>query len=96
MLCVVTLLNTPDVECQLLLELQKPSTRLEERVYTLLEGSPHVIHPNVELTQFEQECLESLLLDEALERRNDLAKIRALQSYQAAKQRRQNRIRSKK
>ncbi|CAG0889135.1 unnamed protein product [Darwinula stevensoni] len=31
---------------------KKPSTRLEERVYTLLEGSPHVIHPNVELTQY--------------------------------------------
>lgn len=34
-------------------------------------------------------------LKEALERRKDLAKSRALQSYQEAKARRQNKIKSK-
>lgn len=48
-----------------------------------------------ELTPAEQEALSSMSLKEALERRKELAKSRALQSYQEAKARRQNKIKSK-
>lgn len=49
-----------------------------------------------ELTQAEQEAMSSMSLKEALERRKELARSRVLQSYQEAKARRQNKIKSKK
>lgn len=48
-----------------------------------------------ELTPAEEEAMKSMSLKEALERRKELAKSRALQSYQEAKARRQNKIKSK-
>lgn len=48
-----------------------------------------------ELTQAEQEAMKSMSLKEALERRKELARMKALQSYQEAKARRQNKIKSK-
>nr|SVE75839.1 EOG090X08JJ [Daphnia hispanica] len=73
----------------------KPKTPLEQQISELLRGNQHVQAENEELTPAEKESLSSMSLKEALERRKDLAKSRALQSYQEAKARRQNKIKSK-
>nr|SVE74266.1 EOG090X08JJ [Daphnia barbata] len=73
----------------------KPKTPLEEQISQLLSGSKHVQAENEELTPAEKQALSSMSLKEALERRKELAKSRALQSYQEAKARRQNKIKSK-
>nr|SVE73640.1 EOG090X08JJ [Daphnia atkinsoni] len=73
----------------------KPKTPLEQQISDLLRGNKHVQAENEELTPAEKEALTSMSLKEALERRKDLAKSRALQSYQEAKARRQNKIKSK-
>ena len=48
------------------------------------------------LSEAERRALAAMSLDEALERRRQLAKHRALLSYQEAKHRRQNKIKSRK
>nr|SVE86835.1 EOG090X08JJ [Daphnia similis] len=73
----------------------KPKTPLEQQIIELLRGNKHVQAENEELTPAEKEALTSMSLKEALERRRELAKSRALQSYQEAKARRQNKIKSK-
>lgn len=73
----------------------KPTTPLEQQISELLKGSKHVQDEDQELTQAETEALSSMSLQEALERRKELARSRALQSYQEAKARRQNKIKSK-
>nr|CAG4642610.1 EOG090X08JJ [Evadne anonyx] len=74
----------------------KPRTPLEQQISELLSGSKHVQQDNEPLTPAEEEAMASMSLKEALERRKDLARIRVLQSYQEAKARRQNKIKSKK
>nr|CAG4641809.1 EOG090X08JJ [Eurycercus lamellatus] len=74
----------------------KPTTPLEQQISALLKGNKHVQADNEELTPAEQEALSSMSLKEALERRKELARSRVLQSYQEAKARRQNKIKSKK
>ncbi|CAG0893104.1 unnamed protein product, partial [Cyprideis torosa] len=75
----------------------EPSSALERRVSAILSDSPHVMSaPGQELTPFEEECLRAMSLEEQIERRDELAKMKALQSYQAAKARRRNKIKSKK
>ena len=49
-----------------------------------------------ELSKIEQKCLEGLTVREAMERKRELAKIRALQTYQEQKFRRMKKIKSKK
>nr|SVE84338.1 EOG090X08JJ [Daphnia pulex] len=73
----------------------KPKTPLEQQISELLRGNKNVQAEDQELTPAEQEALTSMSLKEALERRKELAKSRALQSYQEAKARRQNKIKSK-
>nr|SVE71131.1 EOG090X08JJ [Daphnia similis]SVE71763.1 EOG090X08JJ [Daphnia similis]SVE72390.1 EOG090X08JJ [Daphnia similis] len=73
----------------------KPKTPLEQQISELLRGNKHVQAENEELTPAEKEALTSMSLKEALARRRELAKSRALQSYQEAKARRQNKIKSK-
>nr|SVE78316.1 EOG090X08JJ [Daphnia lumholtzi] len=73
----------------------KPKTPLEQQISELLRGNKHVQAEKEELTPAEKEALTSMSLKEALERRRELAKSRALQSYQEAKARRQNKIKSK-
>ncbi|XP_045025807.1 LOW QUALITY PROTEIN: U3 small nucleolar RNA-associated protein 14 homolog A-like [Daphnia magna] len=73
----------------------KPKTPLEQQISELLRCNRHVQAENEELTPAEKEALTSMSLKEALARRRELAKSRALQSYQEAKARRQNKIKSK-
>nr|SVE75209.1 EOG090X08JJ [Daphnia dolichocephala] len=91
-------LNQPSIKMNSATEFTakfKPKTRLEEQISKLLSGNKHVQAANEELTPAEEEALSSISLKEALERRKELAKSRALQSYQEAKARRQNKIKSK-
>ena len=63
----------------------------------MLKGSQHLLErKDKELTQHEEEALKNFDLQEALERRKELQKMRALQSYYEAKCRRQKKIKSKK
>nr|CAG4640978.1 EOG090X08JJ [Eulimnadia texana] len=73
-----------------------PRTPLEQQIAEILHGSKHVQKKGEELTEAEKEALSSMSLKEALERRKELSRMRALQSYQEAKARRQNKIKSKK
>nr|CAG4644072.1 EOG090X08JJ [Lepidurus arcticus] len=73
-----------------------PKTPLEQQIAALLQNSKHTFQPGEELTQAEKDVLASMSLKEALERRRELARYRALQSYEEAKARRQNKIKSKK
>ncbi|KAK2701994.1 hypothetical protein QYM36_019381 [Artemia franciscana] len=74
----------------------KPKTPLEEQITALLHGSKNVMKNGEELTEAEKLALSSMSLKEALERRRELGRIRALQAHQEAKARRQNKIKSKK
>nr|CAG4651940.1 EOG090X08JJ [Triops cancriformis] len=73
-----------------------PKTPLEQQIAAVLQSSKHTVQPGEELSQAEKDVLASMSLKEALERRRELARYRALQSYQEAKARRQNKIKSKK
>merc|ERR1719430_2586722 len=72
------------------------STPLEQQVAAVLAGSRAVVREGEELSEIEKKGLEGLTVKEAEERKAELAKIRALQSYQEAKYRRQGKIKSKK
>lgn len=84
------------VTCLLGTSMFKRKMRLD--VYFLCWSVPkvtHLIESIQELTPAEKEALKSMSLKEALERRKELARMKALQSYQEAKARRQNKIKSK-
>lgn len=93
-------LNRPDMRLETAAEVVKSrftsSTPLEQQVAALLAGSQAVVQPGQELSQLEIKCLEGLTPREIAERKAELAKFRALQTYQEAKMRRQNKIKSKK
>jgi len=72
------------------------STPLEQQVAAMLAGSKAVVQPGEELSEIEKKGLEGLTRREIAERKSELAKFRALQTYQEAKYRRQNKIKSKK
>nr|CAG4649451.1 EOG090X08JJ [Scapholeberis mucronata]SVE93701.1 EOG090X08JJ [Scapholeberis mucronata] len=91
-------LNQPSIKMNTVRDFSskfKPKTPLEQQVTELLRGNKQVQRDDQELTPAEQEALSSMSLKEALQRRKELAKSRALQSYQEAKARRQNKIKSK-
>jgi len=93
-------LENPDLKLQSADQVVKsrfnPSTPLEQQVAALLAGSKAVIQPGEELSQIEKKGLEGLTPREIEERKAELAKFRALQTYQEAKFRRQSKIKSKK
>jgi len=75
----------------------KPQNDLEREIAEVLKGSQHLLErKDKELTEHEEEALKNFDLQEALERRKELQKMRALQSYYEAKCRRQKKIKSKK
>ncbi|XP_078618902.1 U3 small nucleolar RNA-associated protein 14 homolog A-like [Branchiostoma floridae x Branchiostoma japonicum] len=74
----------------------KPSTDLEREIFEVLHGSKFAERRDHELTEAEEEALRAMSLDEALSRRKELQKMRALQSYHAAKCAREKKIKSKK
>jgi len=93
-------LENPDLKLQSADQVVKsrfnPSTPLEQQVAALLAGSKAVVQPGEELSQIEKKGLEGLTPREIEERKAELAKFRALQTYQEAKFRRQSKIKSKK
>ncbi|KAI8520413.1 U3 small nucleolar RNA-associated protein 14 A [Branchiostoma belcheri] len=74
----------------------KPSTDLEREIFEVLHGSKFAERRDHELTEAEEEALRAMSLDEAFSRRKELQKMRALQSYYAAKCAREKKIKSKK
>jgi len=75
----------------------KPQNAMEMEIAAVLKGSkPLLERKDKELTQAEEEALKSFDLEEAMERRAQLQKARALQSYYEAKCRRIKKIKSKK
>ena len=74
----------------------QPQTPLEREVAALLQKSrAAVVQPGKELSEREENALANLSLHEAIEKRKELSRLRALQSYQEAKLKRQNKIKSK-
>lgn len=73
----------------------KAQTPLEREVAALLHGSASTVKSGSELSQREESILSSLSYHEALEKRKELARLRALQSYQEAKMKRQRKIKSR-
>ena len=51
----------------------------------LLAGAPSVAQEGELLSEVEKKCLEGMTVQEAIERKKELAKIRALQTYQEQK-----------
>jgi len=75
----------------------RPQNEMEKQISAVLHGSAHLLErKDKELTQAEEKALESVDLEEALERRKELQKTRALQSYYEAKCHRIKKIKSKK
>ncbi|NXY51319.1 UT14A protein, partial [Ceuthmochares aereus] len=74
---------------------QQPRTPLEQEIFGLLHKTQQ---PTVDplLTPEESASLQAMSLEEARQRRAELQKARALQSYYEAKARREKRIKSKK
>lgn len=60
-----------------------------------MHGSASTVKSGSELSQREESILSSLSYHEALEKRKELARLRALQSYQEAKMKRQRKIKSR-
>lgn len=74
----------------------KAKTPLEQEVMALLQGSKTTKASDKELSEHEEQILANMTLQEALEKRKELGRLRALQSYQVAKLKRQGKIKSKK
>eukprot|EP00794_Sanderia_malayensis_P000263 gene263-886_t len=75
----------------------KPKNSLEKEIAAVLKSSSSVIERNnQELTEQEEKALQAVDLQEAIERRKELQKMRALQSYYEKKCKRTRRIKSKK
>ncbi|XP_072286287.1 U3 small nucleolar RNA-associated protein 14 homolog A isoform X2 [Pyxicephalus adspersus] len=73
----------------------KPYTPLEMEIFNILHKNKQPITDPL-LTPLEEESLKAMSLEEAMLRRADLKKARALQSYYEAKARREKKIKSKK
>jgi len=92
-------LNKPDLKLKSVGEDKdrfKAETPLEQQVAALLAGSKAVIKEGEQFSEVEKKGLEGMTAREAMERKAELSKIRALQTYQEAKFRRQGKIKSKK
>jgi len=92
-------LNKPDLKLKSVGEDKerfKAETPLEQQVAALLAGSKAVIKEGEQFSEVERKGLEGMTVREAMERKAELSKIRALQTYQEAKFRRQGKIKSKK
>ncbi|CAB4011002.1 U3 small nucleolar RNA-associated 14 homolog A-like [Paramuricea clavata] len=75
----------------------KPRTPLEQEIANVLQNSSQMLErEDKELSLEEEEALKNMSLEEALERRHELQKLRALQSYYEQKCRRMKKIKSKK
>ncbi|XP_068697898.1 U3 small nucleolar RNA-associated protein 14 homolog A-like isoform X3 [Montipora foliosa] len=75
----------------------KPRTPLEEEIAAVLKGSSHVLErEKKELTADEERALLAMDFEEAKERRGELQKLRALQSYYELKCHRIKKIKSRK
>ncbi len=74
----------------------KAKTPMEMEIAALLAGSKSTVKTGKELSEREESILANMTMQAALEKRRELARIRALQSYQEAKLRRQNKIKSRK
>lgn len=74
----------------------KPKTPMEEEIAALLHGSKSTVRNGKELSEREESAMASMTMQEAIEKRGELSRLRALQSYQEAKLRRQNKIKSRK
>lgn len=68
----------------------------EFRLKTDLQKELEELEPKVEVFNLENEPKYSLTMQEMIERRKEMAKVRAVQSYKEAKARRQSKIKSKK
>nr|XP_056714958.1 U3 small nucleolar RNA-associated protein 14 homolog A [Euleptes europaea] len=73
----------------------KPRTPLEEEIFSLLHKTQQPVKDPL-LTPHEKASLQAMSLEEAQQRRMELQKARALQSYYEAKARRERKIKSKK
>ncbi|KAG9462699.1 hypothetical protein GDO78_023289, partial [Eleutherodactylus coqui] len=73
----------------------KASTPLEMEIFSILHKNKQPINDPL-LTPLEEASLKAMSLEEAKERRAELQKARALQSYYEAKARREKKIKSKK
>ena len=92
-------LNKPDLKLKSVGEDKdrfKAETPLEQQIAALLAGSKAVIKEGEQFSEVEKKGLEGMTAREAMERKAELSKIRALQTYQEAKFRRQGKIKSKK
>uniref|UniRef100_T1JCA3 Tubulin--tyrosine ligase-like protein 9 n=1 Tax=Strigamia maritima TaxID=126957 RepID=T1JCA3_STRMM len=72
-----------------------PKTSLELQIATILHGSKNVLSDSSMLTEAEEEALKAMDLEEAMQRRQEVIKMRALQSYMEAKAHRKKKIKSK-
>ncbi|RWS09433.1 U3 small nucleolar RNA-associated protein 14 A-like protein [Dinothrombium tinctorium] len=73
----------------------KPSTDLEVEVHSLLSTSANNLSSERVLTEAEEKLLKAVSLEEARSRHKELQRMRALLSFQAAKMKRQKKIKSK-
>jgi len=74
-----------------------PQTEMEKQISEVLHNNKHLLErKDKELTEAEEKALESVDLEEAMERRKELQRTRALQSYYEAKRHRVKKIKSKK
>ena len=70
---------------------------MEKEISEVLHGSKHLLErKDRELTEAEEKALQTVDLEEALERRKELQRTRALQSYYEVKCHRAKKIKSKK
>jgi len=74
----------------------KPKNPLEEQVMALLRKSSKSDESKHSLTAEEANELANMTLREAEERRREIVRLKILQTYQEAKLKRQNKIKSKK
>lgn len=75
----------------------KPQGEMERQISEVLNNNKHLLErKDKELTEAEEKALQSVDLEEALERRKELQRMRALQSYYEVKRHRAKKIKSKK
>lgn len=87
----------PPVSSKTIMANHRPQNDLEREIAAVLKGSaPLLERKDKELTEAEEKALKSFGLEEAMDRRKELQKARALQSYYEAKCRRVRKIKSKK
>lgn len=75
----------------------KPQTEMEKQISDVLHKNQHLLERrDKELTEAEEKALQTVDLEDAMERRKELQRMRALQSYYEVKRHRTNKIKSKK